>query len=85
MKQFCLKFTLLVLVVVFSAGIAFSQNISYGYDAAGNRIKREIIISSNNNSRKGVKKSSFTESLNDKTIKIYPNPTKGLLKIEIGG
>ena len=62
---------------------AVSQYIHYGYDAAGNRIKREIVLSANKNSRKNPQKAFMSESLSDKIIKIYPNPTKGILKIEI--
>ena len=62
--------------------IASSQTIvNYTYDAAGNRIKREIVLSrSMENTEKPL-----TETLSSKSISIYPNPTAGLLKISISG
>ncbi len=58
-----------------------AQEISYAYDSAGNRIKREIVIDTQK-----VKSRSSSEPLKDllasQTIKIYPNPTIGHLKIE---
>ena len=62
--------------------IVSSQTIvNYTYDAAGNRIKREIVLSrSMENTEKPL-----TETLSSKSISIYPNPTAGLLKISISG
>ena len=62
--------------------IVSSQTIvNYTYDAAGNRIKREIVLSrSMENTEKPL-----TETLSRKSISIYPNHTAGLLKISISG
>ena len=62
--------------------IVSSQTIvNYTYDAAGNRIKREIVLSrSMENTEKPL-----TETISSKSISIYPNPTAGLLKISISG
>lgn len=57
--------------------------ISYAYDSSGNRIKREIVLESRSIGDK--QKEEFTEPLSGKQLKIYPNPTKGLLKVEIAG
>lgn len=58
-----------------------SQEISYAFDSAGNRIKREIVIDTQN-----VKSRYSSEPVKDilssQTFKIYPNPTIGHLKIE---
>ena len=55
--------------------------VNYSYDAIGNRIKREIVLSrSMENNFKPL-----TETLSEKSISIYPNPTDGLLKISISG
>lgn len=86
MKHIYRRFILFALALILNIGAAFPQHIAFGYDAAGNRIKREIVISHNSNSlRKAPQKAFVTEMLSDKTIKIYPNPTKGVLKIEIVG
>lgn len=64
----------------------FSQNsdqkkITYGYDAAGNRIKREIVMNATKSAF--AEADIFTEELAERIIKIYPNPTKGQLAVEI--
>lgn len=62
-----------------------SQNkLKYTYDAAGNRIKKEIIISPSTRSA-NVELSVYEEQISERTIKIYPNPTKGNLQIDISG
>ncbi|MCM1296914.1 MAG: T9SS type A sorting domain-containing protein [Muribaculaceae bacterium] len=83
MKRLCPKFILIAMMVALYYGMIVSQTISYGYDAAGNRIKREIIIDTQENPSKKTQKITPIESLGDKTIKIYPNPTKGILKVEV--
>ncbi len=81
------KTIILCAIILFSCSEPiFSQYIGYGYDAAGNRIKRVVVMSTySNDSRKAPKKSFVSEMLSDKTIRIYPNPTKGMLKIEVSG
>lgn len=85
-------FSLFVLIVL-SIG-AFSQvpfqtfQIYYEYDAAGNRVQRTVIVVDPNNPTDKTQEDStyneFQEStLADLQIKVYPNPTYGLIKIEI--
>ena len=85
MRKYCLWVCLVLLPVVSSA----QGRIGYSYDAAGNRVKREVIMSVSKNIAKQQKKSSdnqsFSDMLSDHTVKIYPNPTKGDLKISIFG
>ncbi len=66
--------------------------ISYAYDLAGNRISRKLVTLGSNISH--VKKQDGTyeqestpveEKLGDRTITIYPNPTKGALAVGISG
>lgn len=80
MKKILFTITLLVMSLMTSA-----QNISYAYDASGNRIKREIILSQLNAPKKQDLTCHVSETLARKTIRIYPNPTKGHLKIEVIG
>lgn len=64
----------------------FSQKISFSYDNAGNRIKKEIILSQQRISSPQEMETSIkpvTDMLADKSIRIHPNPTKGMVKIEI--
>lgn len=75
---------LLLFIIILCTLPSYSQTLTYGYDLAGNRIKREIVMPSNDNSiKKAPGKAFVSEMLSDKTIRIYPNPTKGILKIEI--
>ena len=73
----------LVISILFLLPLIVSSQtiVNYTYDAMGNRIKREIIMS---RSIKNTNK-PLTETLLEKSISIYPNPTEGLLKINISG
>lgn len=66
--------------------------ISYAYDYAGNRISRKLVTLSNTlshvkglNSTSEQKPASVEEKLGNRTITIYPNPTKGALAVGISG
>ena len=71
------------------SGQASAQSVHYSYDAAGNRIKREIVLTrSESEPRHALKKSMashYSETLSGKTLRIYPNPTHGMLKVELSG
>lgn len=65
-----------------------AQNmVSYAYDQAGNRISRKIVTL--NSSPSHVKKSEDSapveEQMGERIIKVFPNPTKGALAIDISG
>lgn len=60
----------------------FSQTLSYSYDAMGNRIAREIVMSKSAAPPKDTT-SYVSEVFSERTVKIYPNPTKGQLKVNI--
>lgn len=83
MKKYCLSFYLLLLPF-----ISVAQNqIGYGYDSGGNRVKRKIIMTS----PKGMAKPEafhsqnqiYVEALREHTVSIYPNPTEGDLMVRI--
>ena len=61
------------------------DTIAYRYDAAGNRISRTIVMSSRSAPAPPVEEQPvvYTEVFSDIQLKIYPNPTDGLLKVEI--
>jgi hypothetical protein len=64
----------------------YSQDkVTFGYDAAGNRISRVIDLNSLRSAQDTVPETEemYSELLSDIEIKIYPNPTDGLLKVEI--
>lgn len=52
----------------------------YAYDAAGNRIKKEILFEQSQSKSQVV---AYSDMLDEKEIKIYPNPTEGELRVEI--
>jgi len=78
-----MKKIILILLFIVPSFICFAQKVSYSYDVAGNRVKREIVM---NAQAKPISTTSvLNESLSEKTVKIRPNPTSGILCIEIMG
>lgn len=88
--------TLLLLLAGFLGMQTYAQPVKYSYDAAGNRKSREKVI----NMASMVKSSTgetgtnedavaeipkFEDVLSEMKITIYPNPTKGMLQVEIAG
>jgi hypothetical protein len=64
------------------------QTVEYEYDVAGNRISRNVIVLYTNT--RGVLAQPqpqdsvvYKESLKDFSVRIYPNPTDGLLTVEL--
>lgn len=86
MKRFCIQLIFLVLLPLASYA---QRKVRYVYDAVGNRIKREIVLSSTppKQSRQMSEKEEnpLSDMLSEHTIKIYPNPTHGALKVSIHG
>ena len=61
--------------------IANAQTISYGYDACGNRILRQIVLEKNNKALEAEDVPFSEEQLGATQVRIYPNPTHGHLKV----
>lgn len=65
------------------------SKIAYTYDAAGNRVKREIIMQAPKAKAKrqtiNTERQAFSDMLHEHSVKIYPNPTDGFLKVCISG
>ncbi len=80
-----MKITLLSFVMSLISVISFSQNyISFEYDDAGNRTDRLISIASTKSAYVAdVETEVFSETLEELNFKMYPNPTKGELTVEI--
>jgi hypothetical protein len=88
---------LLLITGLLCSGFAFTQNsIGFGYDAAGNRISRTIVYPVWGTLREEIqeetaeepeeepnKPAEYSEVLSDLIIRIYPNPTEGLIRIKI--
>lgn len=78
-----MKLKLLLLLPAFFLS-AKADKVLFSYDNAGNRVKREIVIEKKSApSNDGA--DCFSDMLSEKEIKIYPNPTEGLLNVEING
>lgn len=69
-------------------GILQAQTkIRYYYDASGNRIKREIVLSRVQNRALADPEDEkpLSEKFAGQTVRFYPNPTKGQITIAISG
>ncbi len=76
-----------VLFLCTSLNVCAQQRIRYIYDEAGNRTKREIVLSSTRSMSENEEEASETyeEKLRETKVTIYPNPTKGMLWVDISG
>ena len=68
-----------------SGFMTYGDTITYAYDNAGNRIKREITLERNIPTEKRLKPEIFSDVVSEKNINISPNPTSGIIKVEIVG
>lgn len=87
-NQYTTRLYLLLLLFGAFALQGMSQNmVSYAYDQAGNRISRKVVglYSSPSHVKKGEEPAPVEEQLGERKITVYPNPTKGMLGVEITG
>jgi hypothetical protein len=78
-------------IILLFAGLSFfytflnaQSTVSYAYDHAGNRIGRTIVLPTQEMRASAEEEPTvYSEVLSDILIKIYPNPTQGLLYIRI--
>lgn len=85
----CILIALLSLNLIALSG----QAIHFNYDESGNRVKRYIVLGKGSSSgdetskkyEESNKSAGFVDKLEELTIKIYPNPTRGQLSVEING
>lgn len=90
MKSLVSFFLIIIGLCVTIHGYSQTINYTYGYDASGNRISRNAIylrsahITSDTLSIIKAKQSeAIKEMIDNRQITIYPNPTKGLLTVDI--
>ena len=79
---------LLSLVLSMWAGLDIcAQRIKYTYDNAGNRLTRqkEIVVQTRGALSDEEEPSVYEEELSETKVTIYPNPTRGMLKVDISG
>lgn len=83
MKRIYMNLTFLCLPLLTMA----QSRIAYAYDASGNRVKREIIMQLPKAKQQTFETEGqvFSDMLQEHDVKIYPNPTDGILKVSISG
>ena len=74
---------IIFLLLFFRLNNLNADDIQYSYDASGNRIRglREILMREDYNSEKDQRQ--IQDNLANHHITIYPNPTDGMLQVEI--
>lgn len=92
-----MKYTLTLVLITISV-LCYSQSIEFTYDALGNRVTREFIASAPNNENDDISADNSDESKEDENsqnglvtstlkgteaIKLYPNPTKSSIEINL--
>lgn len=83
MKQ---TYYLLFLLVLFTTITLKAQNkVAYDYDMAGNRTARRIITLQQAKRHQPTDSVVIKETIGERTIKVFPNPTRGALGIDIQG
>lgn len=79
-----MKKYLLLHILLCCIGNLYGQNkIRYSYDNAGNRTKREIVLTRNEVMEDAGSVEPFSDMISEHEIQIYPNPTGGDLNISI--
>lgn len=74
--------------LICTPAVSKAQNmVSYAYDQAGNRISRKIVLLGSNpeHVKRNENPAPVEEQLGERKITIYPNPTKGMLRVDING
>lgn len=80
---------ILFLFVLLASGTAYSQtSYQYTYDTSGNRLTRTVILLKsatipNDSLMAKELKQSIDDQIGLQKTRIYPNPTKGLLRIDL--
>jgi hypothetical protein len=69
--------------LLFAASNLYAQTVSYTYDNAGNRIERVINMTSSAALRSPEGATALEDVIAQQEIRIYPNPTQGMLTVEI--
>ncbi len=72
------------LLCFFQGMLKAQSSVSFGYDNAGNRVSRVIVLGLRSAQEEDTSiEAVYSEVLQKIEIRIYPNPTEGLLKVDI--
>jgi hypothetical protein len=79
--RICILFCMLLLI----KAVAFGQTtkVEFAYDAAGNRTSRQIVTIPAKSAFLNDTIAISEEKMGEKTFKLYPNPTNGVLTMGI--
>ena len=84
-----MRYKLAMLLIGAIPYMALAESIKYSYDDSGNRIWRQIVITSrssdedSNDIEDMCPPECFSEVLSEKDIRLHTDPMNGILKIEI--
>jgi YD repeat-containing protein len=78
-----MKFSYLLMFFFLISCKSFAQKTTYAYDEAGNRIKREIVISKQQAFAKKASGKTYSDMISEHKVEITPSPTKGKLKVSV--
>jgi hypothetical protein len=80
------RIQIILLITLFFGGeeLCFPQNYSYGYDASGNRVSRTVqLLKYTGSGDEKDKAAEYSEKLEDLEIYLYPNPTRGEIRVRL--
>ena len=75
-----MRTAILIFLSILVSTIASAQSVEYGYDACGNRVARQVMLG-NKSLIADDQQEVSEEQLGAVQVRIYPNPTHGLLKV----
>ncbi|MDR2927835.1 MAG: T9SS type A sorting domain-containing protein [Cytophagaceae bacterium] len=74
------------LFLAVSLAATAQQRVEYGYDRAGNRITRQVVtIATQKSAEFNEPEEPVEQEFGQRTIRVYPNPTRGNLSIDVQG
>lgn len=75
---------ILGLLLSTSLAVRAQSKIGYSYDSSGNRVERTIVLETVKKAKASPEiENSFTDNIDERNVKIYPNPTQGQLRVDI--
>ena len=75
---------ILLSLILFMCAVSLNaDSIRYGYDAAGNRVSLNIIVSRSSGKGSDKENKPMRRNMGLRSITIYPNPTDGQISVEL--
>ena len=78
-----MKNFLIGILLLFTAMEMSAQSVTYTYDSAGNRTARTVVMKAPQAPDEFRDATALPDLIAEKSVVIYPNPTKGILSVEI--